>query len=345
MIIDCFSRYTTLHKCKSTGAEDAAKALLDHMSHYGVPCAVKSDQGSQFVNGVIKQFLDLVGTEHVITIAYSKEENALVERANREVMEYIRDFVYDKKLKHGKWSDALPHAQWIHNARVVESIGQSPADIIFGPSVNRLDYGLVVPMVERVHQADNMGTWLANKIQVHDTCIQIAQETQKKLHHAHMEQDFGSETVFENGSYVLLSYPPTDYGMRRPSKLHMMHQGPYKVISKQGNEYTIENLVTGLQQNAHCKLLRVYNYDVERTDPRDIALRDYKDQYYIERVISHTGQKRRPGAMKFKVKWLHYDEITDEPYVNVKFNEVLHEYLRKHGMESLIPASVEEADS
>jgi hypothetical protein len=41
------------------------------------------------VNGIIKEFLDLLQVEHEKSLAYSKEQNAIVERANREVMRHL----------------------------------------------------------------------------------------------------------------------------------------------------------------------------------------------------------------------------------------------------------------
>ena len=41
--------------------------------------------------------------------------------------------------------------------------------------------------------------------------------------------------------------------------------------------------------------------------------------------------------MKCQIKWLGIDELTWEPWANVRTNEQLHEFLRKRGMEKLIP--------
>jgi hypothetical protein len=37
----------------------------------------------------------MIGTEHCLTLAYSKEENALVERADKEVNRHLRAFTFD----------------------------------------------------------------------------------------------------------------------------------------------------------------------------------------------------------------------------------------------------------
>ena len=66
-----------MQKCYS---QTAAECLLQHFGRYGAPSQILSDNGSRFVNELISEFLALVDTEHVLTVAYSKEENAMVKR-------------------------------------------------------------------------------------------------------------------------------------------------------------------------------------------------------------------------------------------------------------------------
>jgi hypothetical protein len=56
-----------------------------------------------------------VGTEHCLTLAYSKEENSLVERANKEVNRHLRAFTFDKSTV-DDYRLALPMVQRIMNA-------------------------------------------------------------------------------------------------------------------------------------------------------------------------------------------------------------------------------------
>ena len=41
---------------------------------------VRLDRGSHFANDLIKEFIDLTGTPHNLTLGYSSQENAIVER-------------------------------------------------------------------------------------------------------------------------------------------------------------------------------------------------------------------------------------------------------------------------
>jgi transposase InsO family protein len=95
-ISDTFSRFIEMYAIKTTSAKEAAVCLLNYLGRYGCPCQVLSDNGSQFVNETISELFKLIGTEHVLTMAYSKEENAIVERANKELMRHLRAIIYHK---------------------------------------------------------------------------------------------------------------------------------------------------------------------------------------------------------------------------------------------------------
>ena len=139
-IIDSFSKWIELFACDNYTALEAAHCLLQHFGRYGAPSQILSDNGSQFVNDVIKEFLQLVGTEHKLTVAYSKEENAMVERSNKEFNRHVRHVCFDRRTKEN-WRQTLPIAQRIINSHFSQRTGVSPADILFGKAVD-LDRGI-----------------------------------------------------------------------------------------------------------------------------------------------------------------------------------------------------------
>ena len=62
-------------------------------------CPINKDEAP---SQILTEFLSLVGTEHVLTAAYSKEENAenaIVERANKEVNRHVRHVCFDGHIK------------------------------------------------------------------------------------------------------------------------------------------------------------------------------------------------------------------------------------------------------
>lgn len=63
--------------------------------------------------------------EHALSMAYSKEENAIVERANKEVMRHLKAILFDDRIGE-EWNIYVPLVQRILNP----SIGVSPAQIL-----------------------------------------------------------------------------------------------------------------------------------------------------------------------------------------------------------------------
>jgi hypothetical protein len=73
--------------------------------------------------------------EHLKSTPYSKQENGLVERANKEVNRYLRNIVFDRKIIK-EWSEYLPLIMRHFNTAIKTPLGVSPNAIIFGNSID-----------------------------------------------------------------------------------------------------------------------------------------------------------------------------------------------------------------
>ena len=147
VIVDTFTRWTELFICSEATALAAASSLLIHFGRFGSPQTIRSDRGSHFANELIEEFLRLVGTAHNLTLAYSSEENAIVERTNKEVNRHLRVFIYDTCIPED-YHLCLPFIQRIINSSQNHRSKVSPAQSLFGNSIN-LDHGILLPFPER----------------------------------------------------------------------------------------------------------------------------------------------------------------------------------------------------
>jgi Chromo (CHRromatin Organisation MOdifier) domain len=70
----------------------------------------------------------------------------------------------------------------------------------------------------------------------------------------------------------------------------------------------------------------------------DTARRDYME-FFVESILSHSGDPRRVSTLLFHVKWLNYppESITWEPWRNLRSCEALHTYLRNNALQRIIP--------
>ena len=123
-------------------------ALFNHFGKFGIPSQIMSARGSHFINQVISEFVAYVGTEHCLSIAYSKEENAIIERAtNREFNQPITAMCFDRQIVDDYWI-TIPIVHCILNTHRNTLKNISPADLLFGNALN-LDRGIFVSSEEQ----------------------------------------------------------------------------------------------------------------------------------------------------------------------------------------------------
>ena len=98
VIIDTFTRAVGLYPVSNANGINSARSLLHFMGYFGCPSQIVSDRGSHFVNEIIEEFMILMGTNHKLTLSYSKEENAMVENANKRIQEYLREIMFERRI-------------------------------------------------------------------------------------------------------------------------------------------------------------------------------------------------------------------------------------------------------
>ena len=94
-IVDTFTRWVELYHTTDATSLSAAECLLKHFGNFGAPHQLRSDNGPHFIAEVIREFLHLIGVPHNLTLAYSKQENAIVERYNKEINRHLRALTFE----------------------------------------------------------------------------------------------------------------------------------------------------------------------------------------------------------------------------------------------------------
>jgi hypothetical protein len=334
VMIDTFSRWTEMFWCPDDTAKSAAEGLLVHFGRFGSPNMIRSDRGSHFANELIRDFLVLTGTPHNLTLAYSSQENAIVERVNKEVNRHLRALVFDKQTLDG-YPKSIPFVQRIINSNVNVRTGFSPAQILFGNKLD-LNRGILTPHLSV--GSNTRSTYVADLISVQDEVLDAAILSLQKANTKNKDLT-QNITVFPVGSYVLCRYSD-----RPPTRLHTKWHGPYRVVSFEGSEYVLANLITHKERSTHIKNLKIFRYDPAIGVPSDTARRDYME-YFVEKILNHSGDKKKPTSMSFHVKWLNFDDShnTWEPWKELRLVEALHDYLRENNMKQHIPKNLVES--
>jgi hypothetical protein len=335
-IIDKFSRWVSLFALRTVEAEEATDALLKHCGIFGCPRAIDTDNGTQF-KSVFDEVVKLIGAKHNVSIAHSHEENAMVERANKEVLKHLRGFMFEQTVE-DSWSSYLPFTQRILNKEVHEHLGVSAAQIIFGAAID-LDRGLIEPNTYmEAHSHENLSEYVNKLIKAQKAAIKFAAEMQTKRDikalAARTAALSGEVSEFRPGTQVLIEYPNDGFlsRPRPPHKLLTNLRGPLLVISNEGAEYTLRDPSTVTDMKVHISRMREFFYDKERVDPLTVVIKD-TDQFIVESVINHRGSKpngkiKKASELQLLIKWVGYEKPEWHPWHGFTANSVAHSYMR-----------------
>ena len=333
VIIDTFTRWVELFHTIDATASSAAKCLFQHFGRFGAPYQLRSDNGPHFVADLIAEFLSLVGVQHCLTLAYSKQENSLVERMNKEINRHLRALTYEN-LSLDNYKDSLPFVQRILNSNHSDRLKISAADLLFG-KVLSLDRGIFLPQTEHPPTSKTLSIHASKMLKMQDNLLKASAKELLRtdlLHQA--SKDTFEHKEFLPNSYVLVHHrsgaPPT--------RLHTFWRGPMRVISGNNSRYKLYDLITHKEHTFHTSDMKQFLFDSAITDPLDVARRDHME-FFVEQILDHRGNIKRRTTLEFYVKWLNYpdNENSWTPYSHLRDTDKLHEYLRSKNMKQLIP--------
>lgn len=200
--IDCFTRAVELQAAPSKSASSALTLLLSVFARYGAPRFLRSDNGGEFVNQLITDFLQAVGTERQLVLPYRPQANGIVERVNGEVMRALRALVMEHSTN-DSWSVALPLVQRIVNSTTHRITGFAPSELLYGGLVspNRLLLDESVSEEERAHFASVDKLCVQDYVQalkaIQSSLIASAKENQQRAVDSRLAGNEGTHpTVF-----------------------------------------------------------------------------------------------------------------------------------------------------
>lgn len=218
---------------------------------YGLPEALITDQGANFLSELFKNTCKLLRIKKIQTTSYHPESNGALERSHRVLEEYLRHFISDSQEN---WDDWVPFATFSYNTTPHSGTQFTPFELLFGHTPS-LPTSINQPIKTQYTYNDFVAN-LKNKMQYSN---QIAQENLLKTKNT-SKQNYDRNSLireFDVGDKVLLYDESVRRG--RSKKLTSLWIGPYKIIKKNSDvNYTIQKAKN--KQTVHANRLKFY-YD------------------------------------------------------------------------------------
>ncbi|KAL6417861.1 hypothetical protein ACFW04_012476 [Cataglyphis niger] len=128
-IQDLLTKYSLALPLKHAGAIDVADAFTNEfICTFGAPKAILTDQGSHFLNSLMRNVARKFKIRHFRTTAYRPQSNGSVERSHQVLWEYLKHYV-DKT---NEWDTYLRLASFSYNTSVHEGTQFTPHELVFG---------------------------------------------------------------------------------------------------------------------------------------------------------------------------------------------------------------------
>jgi transposase InsO family protein len=243
IIVDVLSRFVITKPLKSMEGAEIARALYEVFALFGPPKAMQSDNGTEFINKIVKQLTRAAGVDHRLVVAWNPRANGLAERMVKMVKDLLK-----KKLAGvwERWDEALPGVTFAINTKDAALSRTAPFTIFLGRSANAWqDYTIGELQLAVGDQEESRLEMLREQNELHEL---MAEEVLPAMQDSMRErQDAGNVRLdakrklmpdFPTGALVMAKVPD------RASKLEPLYVGPFMVVrkSKRSATYTLRDL-------------------------------------------------------------------------------------------------------
>lgn len=332
VVTDRLSKSIIAVPMKTIRALDVAHKLLEQVfQHHGLPAAIVSDRGSQFVSLLWTEVCRLMKITRRLSTAFHPETDGATERANQELETYLRIFT---TFEQEDWAFQLPIAMMALNNRVSQSIGMSAFFMTHGYHHSVMNITIPEEAGSSLSPAEKgrklVEHW-RNSSELATTAMAIAQETQERQ--SNTRRSVAED--FRPGDRVWLKLK--NINTSRPIKKLDWIALPYRVLECVGTHAVRLNTPSGIHPVFHVSLVKKAAEDplpsqlphdnepgVVLSNPAFEASTS-EDEYAVERVLQH---RRRGRGWQLLVKWTGWPEPTWEPVCQLQNVMALDDYER-----------------
>ncbi|KAJ2917183.1 hypothetical protein MD484_g3247, partial [Candolleomyces efflorescens] len=296
---------------------------------HGLPRSIVSDRDVLFTSTFWKRLNDLIGPKLKMSSAYHPETDGATERANRTLVQMLRELVNEKQTD---WVHKLPAIEFALNSASSETTGFSP----FFLNTGRMPRSMIWNSAPSSEFPAVRNFALQRKLALMSAHDSIIAARVKQVRDANSKR---RPAPFKVHDLVYLSTKNISFPKGLARKLVPRYIGPYRITEDFGNQSYRLDLSPSLKRRGihdvfHAALLRIHVANDDRLfpgrlDEQIVPEADTSEQEWaVDRLISHSGSGQESI---FEVRWKAGD-ITWLPYHEISHLPALDAYLEVLGV-------------
>nr|GEZ51504.1 retrovirus-related Pol polyprotein from transposon TNT 1-94 [Tanacetum cinerariifolium] len=140
VIVDDYSHYTWVHFLRSK--DEAPEVIIKFLKRITVllqslVIIIRTDNGTEFKNQVLNEYFDTVGISHQMSFVQTPQQNGVVERQNRTLVEAARTMLIFSRAPLFLWAEAIATACFTQNRSIIHRrFNKTPYELINGRKPN-----------------------------------------------------------------------------------------------------------------------------------------------------------------------------------------------------------------
>jgi transposase InsO family protein len=140
VIVDDYSRFTWVYflRDKSNVFETFKSFTILAQNQFDFDIKkVRSDNGSEFKNARIDEYCDDKGIKHEFSSKYTREQNGIIERKNRTLIDMARSMLAEYNVSNSYWAEAINNACHSSNRLYCHKLlKKTPYELLIGRKPN-----------------------------------------------------------------------------------------------------------------------------------------------------------------------------------------------------------------
>lgn len=257
------TRFPEAIPLRTITAKAIIKAMTKFFTTFGLPKIVQTDQGTNFKSKMFAQVLKSLNIVHKMSSTYHPQSQGAIERFHQTLKSVLRKHCLESQRD---WDESIPLVLFAVREAVQESLGFSPAQLVFGHSVR----GPLQVLKEQLVDSEKRHYAVSEYVsQFQERLRQACSLAKEALVSAQvkMKRQFDRKAVdrsFKAGDKVLILSPTSG------SALSVRFFGPYDVERKLSETNYVIHTPDQRRKSCICHVNRLKRYHPRGTATEEL---------------------------------------------------------------------------